>query len=1019
MQNKGAIKFFGIAFVVVCLYSLSFTLCTRNVEKNAKEFSMNDQVVAEAKKLANGDAFKEKFYLDSISKVRESYFLDSMSTEVIYNLLVRKYTYKDCKNREINLGLDLKGGMNVTLEISIQEILSALAGKSANDPLFQQAIAKAVEKQKTTQTDFLTLFNNSFKEIAPNGRLASFFSFNLEAIKTNSTNEEVIKVLREETDAAVDRTFQILRTRIDRFGVAQPNIQKLSQSGRILVELPGIKEPERVRKLLQGTANLEFWKTYKLEEIYPAIAEANKKIAAIFNGTNESDSTLNDTTVAKTDVKKTDTANVANASIDTGAKNNNALTEAQKLKENPLFSVLQLNVNPETGQFGYGAVVGYALAKDTAKINHMFGLVKNILPRDLRLAWGNKAIDEKVGNFELFALKAVGDKGAVMTGEVITDARQDYSDRGGNEITMSMNTTGAKTWKKVTGENINKAIAIVLDGLVYSAPNVQNEIPNGRSSITGKFTLEEAKDLANILKAGKLPAPARIVQEEVVGPTLGVESVNSGLISFVIAFILVLLYMFFYYNKAGLIADIALIANIFFIFGVLASLGAVLTLPGLAGVVLTLGMAVDANVIIYERIREEMRAGKGMRLAISDGYKHAYSAIIDGNVTTLLTAVVLFIFGSGPVQGFATTLIIGIISSLFTAIFISRIIFERMLEKNSNITFDNNITRTAFTKVNINFIGIRKKLYFVSAAIIAVGIISLVTKGLNVGIDFSGGRSYIVRFDQDVTTNNVRESLTKEFGESPEVKTFGPSNQVKITTKYKIKEEGSKIDSLIETKLFNGLKPFFVKQLDFENFSTKNQEVGVLSSQKVGPTIAKDIVIDAIWAIVIALLSIFIYIAIRFRKWQYGLGGVISLAHDTIITISMFSIFSGILPFSLEIDQAFIAAILTIIGYSINDSVIIFDRIREFNVLHPKRTLAENMNGAMNSTLGRTFNTAGTTIVVLIAIFFFGGEVIQGFIFALLVGIVVGTYSSIFNATPIAYDFINMFKKKNKTEVIK
>ncbi len=1010
MQNKGTIRFFGIAFALVCAYSLSFTLCTRQVEKSAKEYSINEQVNAEAKKLANGDALKEKFYVDSLSKSRETYFLDSMQNEVVYNLLVRKYTYRDCKAREINLGLDLKGGMNVTLEISIPDILTTLAGKNATDPMFQQAFAKAVERQKTTQTDFITLFGESFKEVAPNGRLASFFSYSMsERIKTNSTNEEVIKVLKEETNSAVDRTFQILRTRIDRFGVAQPNIQKLSQSGRILVELPGIKEPERVRKLLQGTANLEFWQTHELVEIFPALEEANKRIAAILNGTVAVDTTaVTDSTTAKKDTTKV--AEVAK--VDTGA-NKRALTQAQKEKENPLFSVLQINVDQQTGTLSKGPVVGYANAKDTAKINRMFELVKTTLPRNLKLAWEHKAVNEESG-IMLIALKVVGEKGAVLSGDVITDARQDYGDKGGNEITMTMNTVGAKTWKKITGENIGRSVAIVLDGYVYSFPTVQNEIPNGRSSITGRFSLEEAKDLANLLKAGKLPAPARIVQEEIVGPTLGKEAINSGLLSFLFAFLLVLLYMWFYYNKSGLIANIALVTNIFFIFGVLASLGAVLTMPGIAGIVLTLGMAVDANVIIYERIREELRAGKGVRLAIADGYKHAYSAIIDGNVTTLLTAIVLFVFGSGPVQGFATTLIVGILSSLFTAIFISRIIFEWLLKKDMTITFDNKITRNILQNTKVDFIGIRKKFYVLSGIIIIAGIVSLSTKGLNYGVDFTGGRSFVVRFDKEVKTNEIRESLTKEFGEAPEVKTFGSSNQVKITTKYRIKEDNSKVDSIVETKLYNGLKSSFTKSVTFDDFSVKNQEIGLLSSQKVGPTIAKDIVINSIWAILFSLIAIFIYIAVRFKKWQYGLGGLISLAHDAIITISMYSIFYGIMPFTMEIDQAFIAAILTIIGYSINDTVIIFDRIREYNILHPKREMSENINAAMNSTLGRTLNTAGTTLVVLFAIFFFGGEVIQGFVFALLVGILIGTYSSILNAAPLAYDFLNMFKKKEK-----
>ncbi len=1013
MQNKGTIKFFGIAFALVCAYSLSFTLCTRQVEKNAKSFAINEQVKAEAKKLANGNALKETFYLDSLSKIRENYFLDSMSNEVIYNVLVRKYTYRDCKSREINLGLDLKGGMNVTLEISLSDILTSLAGKNAADPMFQQAFNKALERQKSTQTDFITLFGQAFKDVAPNGRLASFFAFNLpERVKTNSTNEEVLKVLKEETDAAVDRTFQILRTRIDRFGVAQPNIQKLSQSGRILVELPGIKEPERVRKLLQGTANLEFWKTYELSEIFPALEQANKKIASFINGDLLTDSTKVTDSLATADTQKKDTTAVAaTAKKDTNTK---ALSQAQREKENPLFSILQLSVDQQTGQLNKGAVVGYASVKDTAKINHMFEMVKATLPRDLRLAWEHKAIDEKSGIIQLIALKGVGEKGAVLTGDAISDARQDYSDKGGNEISMTMNAVGAKTWKKITGENIGKCIAIVLDGYVYSAPTVQNEIPNGRSSITGRFTLEEAKDLANILKAGKLPAPARIVQEEIVGPTLGIEAINSGLLSFLFAFLLVLLYMWLYYNRSGMVANLALIANIFFIFGVLASLGAVLTMPGIAGIVLTLGMAVDANVIIYERIREELRSGKGIRLAITEGYKHAYSAIIDGNVTTLITAVVLFIFGSGPVQGFATTLIIGIISSLFTAIFISRIIFEWMLSKDKHISFDNKYTRNFLQNTHINFIGLRKILYCVSGVVILAGIISLSTRGLSYGVDFAGGRSYVVRFDQDVKTDAVRESLNKEFGESPEVKTFGPSNQVKITTKYRIKEDNVEVDSIVEAKLFNGLKPFFTKKITIDDFSVKNQEVGLLSSQKVGPTVAKDIVINAIWAVFFSLIAIFIYIAVRFRKWQYGLGGLISLAHDAFITLSLYSFFYGVLPFTLEIDQTFIAAILTIIGYSINDTVIIFDRIREYVGLHPKRDLKDNMNDAMNSTLGRTLNTSGTTLAVLLAIFLFGGEVIQGFVFAMLIGVLVGTYSSVFNATPVAYDMINIFKSKKE-----
>ncbi|MDD4576254.1 MAG: protein translocase subunit SecDF [Bacteroidales bacterium] len=1024
MQNKGAIKFFAITFALVCFFHLSFTLCTRNVEKDARAFANHPEVAEMAKTLANDDPFKENFYLDSLTKSRENYYLDSISSEVVYNFLwIRKYTYRDCKNREINLGLDLKGGMNVTLEISIPDIVEAMAGKNTKDPNFIKAMESAREKYRTTQADFLTLFSESYKEVAPNGKLASIFSFNIEAIKTTSTNDEVINILRKETESAVDRTYLILRTRIDRFGVAQPNIQKLGQSGRILVELPGVKEPERVRKLLQGTANLEFWKTYDFSEVFPVIEEADKKLAAIFSGSPDDvlDNDQADLEVINESADPTDTETpiieeetVEEESPDT---TDNLFDEkAQFQKDHPLFALLSPNFDPQTGQPIPGPVVGVSLSKDTAKINKMLNIVNHMLPRDLHLAWAHKAMDVKETYHQLIALKGVGEKGPALTGDVITDARQDFSERGGNEITMQMNTTGAKVWKKLTGENKGKSVAIVLDNFVYSFPTVQDEIPNGRSSITGNFTLEEAKDLANILKAGKLPAAARIVQEEIVGPTLGKESINAGLSSFVLAFILVLIYMVLYYNRSGFIADIALVTNIFFIFGVLSALGAVLTLPGIAGIVLTLGMAVDANVIIYERIREELRAGKGTRLAIDDGYKNAYSAIIDGNVTTLITGIVLVIFGSGPVQGFATTLIIGIISSMFTAILLSRIVFEFFLDRNKKIPFDNKYTRYAFTNTKIDFIGFRKKAYIISSILIVIGIGSLLTRGLNLGIDFAGGRSYIVRIDQNVKSNEVRAELAKAFGEAPEVKIFGASNQIKVTTKYLINEDGTTVDSLVERKLYEGIAPFFIEKLSFEEFSTKNQEVGVLSSQKVGATVARDIIIDAFWAILLSLIAIFVYIAIRFKKWQYGLGGLISLAHDALITISLFSLFYGILPFTLEIDQAFIAAILTIIGYSINDSVIIFDRIRENRTLFPKRSLTENMNSAMNSTLSRTVNTSGTTLIVLIAIFIFGGEVIRGFIFALLTGVLVGTYSSVFTASPLAFDFINWSERRKKNK---
>jgi len=1035
MQNKGAIKFFAIALAIVCLFQLSFTFFSKRVEKKANNFAMSDEAKSQAKQLAKGNATLELKLLDSIGKARERYYLDSMANQPVFNILVRKYTYQECKERELNLGLDLKGGMNVTLEVSVVDIVRALSGYS-NNPVFTQAIDKAVQKQRNSQSDFVTLFGESFTEVDPNAKLAAIFNTVelKDRVNFNSTNDEVIAVIRQETKGAIDRTFNILRTRIDRFGVAQPNIQQLQTAGRILVELPGIKEPDRVRKLLQGTAQLEFWETYQFSELVPFFEDANKRLAA--SGTIDTtsvapDSTANvavplkDTTVvAKSDTAKSKLLDQISES-DTTDKSKQSFEKYAK--ENPLYAYMNPAIFPDKdGKYfpGQGATVGFSAIKDTARVNRMLKEVKGVFPRDLKLAWTVKPQKDRPEVLELNALKVTSRDGkAPLGGDAVVDARQDFDPNGRVEITMLMNSDGAKTWKRLTADNIGNQIAIVMDGYVYSAPRVNGEIPNGRSSITGDFSVEEALDLANILKAGKLPAPARIVQEEIVGPSLGRESINAGLASFVIAFLLVLLYMGLYYNRAGWIADIALVTNIFFIFGVLTSLGAVLTLPGIAGIVLTLGMAVDANVIIYERIREELRAGKGLRLAIHDGYSNAYSAIIDGNVTTLLTGIVLYIFGSGPIQGFATTLIIGIITSLFTAIFISRIIFERLLNKNKNISFDNPFTKNAFTNVNINFISIRKKLYIASGVVIFIGIISLATKGLNFGVDFTGGRTFIVRFDKDVSTNDVRASLAKQFGEAPEVKTFGGDNQVKITTKYIIEDDTRAADSIVETRLFEGVKQFYTISMTRAEFTSDDDAkvLGRLSSQKVGPTIADDIKQGAVLAVFFALLVIFIYIAIRFKKWQYGLGGLISLTHDTLITVSLYSIFYGLLPFNLEVDQAFIAALLTIIGYSINDTVIIFDRIREHLTLYPKRSLQDNMNHAMNGTLGRTFNTAGTTLVVLIAIFIFGGEVIRGFVFALMVGIAIGTYSSIFNATPIAFDMINLSnrRKKRKEELKK
>ncbi len=1009
MQNKGAIQVLAILLAMVSLYQLSFTWVANSVRKDAEA-------------IGGGDVVKTNRYLDSIANTK------------VYPLL--GYTFREVQQKELNLGLDLKGGMNVTLEISVVDVVRALANYNT-DPAFNKAIALAKEKQKNSQDDFVTLFGQAFKELNPNMNLSAFFMTPelREKVKPSSTDEQVLQVLKAETQAAIDNSFQILRTRIDRFGVTQPNIQRLETAGRILVELPGVKDPARVRNLLQGTAQLEFWETYQLPEIIGALSEANNIIAeqnklkdgqaeTLENDTNaieaaKTDTTKKDTTLAQADTTKSLLAELGDT---TKKSTDTTATADEQRKNNPLWTVIYPNLDQQGAPVA-SATVGFSHFKDTSKVNSYLALkqVKDVLPKDLKFFWSFKSIK---GNDELFELKSIKvttrDGRAPLDGSVITDARQEFGQTQATaEVSMNMNGEGARTWAQLTKANINRQIAIVLDNYVYSDPNVNDEIKGGRSSISGNFTVEEATDLANVLKSGKLPAPAHIVEEAVVGPSLGKESINAGLISFIIAFILILVYMLLYYNKAGLVANISLITNIFLIFGVLASLGAVLTLPGIAGIVLTLGMAVDANVIIYERIKEEMRDGKGLKLAISDGYSKAYSAIIDGNLTTLLTGVVLYLFGSGPIQGFATTLIIGILTTLFTAIFISRIVIEFMLSRNINVTFDNAITRNWFTKVNIDFIGMRKKLYVVSAVVILIGIVSLATRHLSMGVDFTGGRTYLVRFDAPVVTDNIRSLLAKELGATPDVKTFGSDNQVKITTKFMVDSEDLNADSIIVSKLYNALKGVYKAPVTHSDFSSDNASIGILSSQKIGPTIADDIKKDAVISIIVALLGIFLYIALRFRKWQWGLGGVVSLFHDTLIVISVYSIFYGFLPFNMEIDQAFIAALLTVIGYSINDSVIIFDRIREYMTLHSKREIEVNINGAINSTLGRTFNTSMTTIVTLLAMFIFGGEVVRGFTFAMLVGIGVGTYSSIFNATPVAYDFIKMGEKKAKKDALK
>ncbi|MDQ2179269.1 protein translocase subunit SecDF [Marinifilum sp. D714] len=979
MRNKGAIRLLAIVFALVSLYQLTFTYVTKKVEKEAREFGA-------------GDIKKEQNYLDSIRG------------EGVYNFLwLKNYTYKECKELEMNLGLDLKGGMNVTMEVSVVDIIKAMANNT-KDETFNAAIAQAKKMQKNSGKGFVELFGEAFEQIDPNAQLSSPDIFGTlemkDKIPFGASNAEVLKVIKKETDGAIDNTYNILRSRIDRFGVAQPNIQKADVSGRIIIELPGIKDAARVRKLLQGTASLEFWETYSAPEVIQYLNAANTKLAEINNAGDVEEEAA--TEEVKEEAKDEDVA-LLDKIEEEGAQDSLATSQDAKAmaKMYPLFSIL----NPTQQGGSSKAVVGMAHIKDTAEVNQVLAMpaIKSVLPRNLKFFWGVKPIDEAGNVFELFAIKVTSRDGkAPLDGDAVTSAREQVDQNTAEyEVSMSMSGEGAKIWARLTKDNVNRAIAIVLDGYVYSAPNVLGEIKGGQSSISGNFTVAEAKDLANILKSGKLPAPAHIIADEVVGPSLGKESIQKGMYSFIIAFVLVLVYMFFFYSRgAGLAANIALITNLFFIFGVLASLGAVLTLPGIAGIVLTIGMSVDANVLIYERIQEELKAGKGLGLAISDGYKNAYSAIIDGNITTLLTGIILYLFGEGPIKGFATTLVIGIFSSLFAAIFITRLIFEAQTARNRNVTFATKFTDNWLRNAAVTFLQKRKVFYVISGAAIVLSVASLSTKGLNQGIDFKGGRTYVVAFDQAVGVEDVAKSLETVYGHAPEVKTFGGANQVKISTKYKIEESGTEVDDEVENLLYEGLKPYLADGTSKVDFLENNRKM----SQKVGPTIADDIRTSALWSILGALIVIFLYIMVRFSNWQYGLGAVAALAHDSIIVLGIFSVGYGLLPFSLEIDQAFIAAILTVVGYSINDTVVVFDRIREYLGLYPKRDREEVVNKALNSTLRRTFSTSLSTFVVLLAIFIFGGTSIQGFTFALLVGVLVGTYSSLFIASPIAYD---------------
>ena len=996
MQNKGFVKVFAVLLTLVCMFYLSFSFVTRHYNSKAAEY-------------AGGDP------------VKESSYLDSLSTQKVW----LGYTLKECREMEISLGLDLKGGMNVVLELNVADVIRSLSNNN-QDENFNKALDLAYENQVTSQKDFIDLFAEEYKKLDNGARLSAIFStFELkDKITPQSSDAQVIAVLKEELKSAIDNSFNVLRTRIDRFGVVSPNIQRLETAGRILVELPGVKEPERVRKLLQGSANLEFWETYNLPEIYQQLVAADNMLATIL----KSDDTAavgSDTTAIEAteevvaDNAAAETTNDADSLL---AKIGEDKPEAQAAKsmeefakQHPLFAVLQ--INQYNGQLAPGPVVGIADKKDIAKINEYLNMkqVKDILPRNLSLKWGVKAIDEKEQYFYLYAIKMTNRDGTpALGGDVVTDANADFVQQAGRseqQVSMTMNAEGAKAWARLTKENIGKAVAIVLDDMVYSAPNVQVEITGGRSQITGHFTPEEAKDLANVLKSGKMAASVHIVQEDVVGPSLGQEAINSGVISFVLALILLMFYMCAFYGVLpGLIADGALVLNIFFTMGILASFQAVLTLPGIAGMVLTLGMAVDANVLIYERTKEELRAGKSLNKAIADGYSNAFSAIFDSNLTSIITGVVLFYFGTGPIRGFATTMIIGLFASFLTAVFLTRIVYEALLAKDKlkNVTFTTSITKDLLTNPKINFLAARKVGYLIPAGIIVLGAISMSTIGLNNGIDFTGGRNYVIRLAQDVKTDEVRNLLDAQLDGSVSVIQIGTPDQVRVSTNYKIEDNDPAIDQEIENKLFEGVKSLLPEGTTLAQFTDQY----IQSSQKVGPSMADDIKNAAFLAVVFAMFCMAAYILLRFRDISFSVGAFASVAVTTLCIISFYTLLWKVLPFSMEVDQTFIAAILTIIGYSINDTVVVFDRIRETIGLYPKRDRYQVINDALNSTLSRTFNTSLTTLVVVLCIFILGGATIRSFTFAILLGIIIGTYSTLFVATPIAYELQK--KKINK-----
>lgn len=989
MQNKGIIKVFTIVFGLVCIYQLSFSFIAGKIERDAEAFA-EQRIAASEENYAKKREALEDHYLDSIGE--KELFLG--------------ITYNSAKEKELNKGLDLKGGINVTLQVSVEDILRSLSNDS-KDPAFNKALSMANEMQKDSQKDYVDLFFEAFESTG--GKLASpdiFANKSLsDEINFDMTNDEVKPIIRKKIDNAVLSAFEILRQRIDKFGVTQPDIQRLGSSGRIMVELPGAKDIERIKNLLQSTAELEFWHVYKAGELQSFLAQANSVLKKLEESKEQPKTKKDSISAEENDLEE-------------------LLTEVDdtlETEKNPLFDLI---VQPG---FQSGPVLATFNIEDTAKVNSYLQnpKIRQLLPAEMKyvhFAWGKTPDNSET--IDLYALKGNREMEAPLSGNVIVDATQTYDQMGRVAVSMQMNGKGARIWEEMTRKAYEQGsqIAIVLDNVVYSAPGVSTgAISGGRSEITGDFNIEEGQDLANVLNAGRLPASADIIQSAIVGPSLGQAAIESGTISFVLALVLVFIFMIFYYGKAGFFADVALVVNILFIFGILAGLGAVLTLPGIAGIVLTIGMAVDANVIIFERIREELRKGKSQVDSMKEGFKGALPAIIDANITTALAGIILLVFGTGPIKGFATTLLIGLATSVFTSIFVTQMLTDSFLHNGKKLAYATTITKDWFKNVKVDFLGKRKFFYWGSGIFLLIGTISVFTQGLDFGVDFLGGRTYIVKFDHDVNASEVEDKLIADFG-SIDAKTYGQNNQLKIVTKYRIDDTGENVETEIQKKLYTSLKEYLPADMSFDEFgiggTSSDKNIGLLQTTKVGPTIADDIKQSSVWAIMGALIMIFLYILLRFKKWQYSLGGVIALFHDAWFIIVCFSLFYRIMPFSLEIDQAFIAAILTIIGYSINDTVIIYDRVREYlNEGHPTWTMKQTINDALSSTLSRSINTSLTVLIVLLAIFLFGGESIRGFMFALLIGILTGVYSTLFIASGITYDTMKGLEEEKKKKV--